>query len=163
MTHYPNASRIEARPDSTWLWVEAANWWDCASWLKTQGLVRCEWLAGAHLGDDLFQVTLCVSDVLAEQRTLVVTEVNQEIDSIGQVYPIAQFHEREMKQMLGLEFTHLIEDSPAFNTDFGGYPLRRDFALTERTEHEWPGQVDPEKATKRRPALAPGVRQEWLP
>jgi len=162
MNHYPNTTRFEQRLDGTWFWVEANNWVDCANWLKLQGLVRCEWLTAAHLGEDRFQVTLCVSDASASQKILVVAQAEQEIDSLEQVYPIVQFHEREVRQMLGLRFKHATDTSPAFNADFAGQPLRRDFALTERTEHEWPGQVDPEKATKRRPALAPGVRQEWL-
>lgn len=162
MMQYPNASRVEERPDTTWLWIEPANWLDCATWLKTQDMIRCEWLAASHISDDLFQVTLCVSDAVGTQRTLVATQVHHEIDSVAEVYPIAQFHELEVKQMFGLAFRNLTDHSLAFHTDFSGYPLRRDFALTERTENEWPGQVDPEKATKRRPALAPGVRQEWL-
>lgn len=162
MTQYPHTTRSEQRPDGTWFWIEANNWVDCANWLQEQGLVRCEWLTAAHLGADQFQVTLCVSDALANQKILVVAQAEQEIDSLEQVYPIVQFHEREVRQMLGLTFKNATDTSSAFNADFAGHPLRRDFGLTERTEHEWPGQVDPEKATKRRPALAPGVRQEWL-
>lgn len=162
MTKYPNSIRSEERSGSNWLWIDARHWVDCAGWLKDQGLVRCEWLTAAHEADNQFQVTLCVSDVLSNEKVLVLTQVENEIESLEQIYPVVQFHEREVRQMLGLEFLNTSNNSPAFNADFVGHPLRRDFALTERTEHEWPGQVDPEKATKRRPALAPGVRQEWL-
>lgn len=162
MTHYPQATRIDVRLDAKWVWVAANNWLDCAGWLKNQGLVRCEWLTAAHLGEETFQVTLCVSDELVSQKSVVVTEVEGWITSIEQIYSVAQFHEREVSQMLGLTFQNATNVSPAFNVEFLGHPLRRDFALTQRTEQEWPGQVDPEKVTKRRPALAPGVRQEWL-
>jgi NADH:ubiquinone oxidoreductase subunit C len=162
MTHYPHAARSTERSDATWLWIDPQKWVDCAAWLKAQGFVRCEWLTATHLGESQFQVTLCVSNALASEKFLVLTEVETEIDSLDQVYPVVQFHEREVRQMLGLSFKDARDVSPAFSAEFVGYPLRRDFALSERTEHEWPGQVDPEKTTKRRPALAPGVRQEWL-
>lgn len=162
MINYPGATRFEARHDASWLWIAADSWLDCASWLKARKFVRCEWLTAVHLAEDQFQVTLCVSDSLANEKVLVVTQVDQEIESLEQIYPVVQFHEREVRQMLGLNFKNATDESPAFSADFAGHPLRRDFALTERTEHEWPGQVDPEKQTKRRPALAPGVRQEWL-
>jgi NADH:ubiquinone oxidoreductase subunit C len=162
MTNYPQATRVDERLDATWLWIDAHKWLDCATWLKAQNFVRCECLTAAHLDAENFQVTFCVSDELCTEKILVVTHVQSEIASIAQVYPIAQFHEREMAQMLGLNFQGATNVSPAFNAEFSGYPLRRDFALTQRTEQEWPGAVDPEKATKRRPALAPGVRQEWL-
>jgi NADH:ubiquinone oxidoreductase subunit C len=162
MINYPGATRFEARHDASWLWVAADSWLDCASWLKAQNFVRCEWLTAAHLAQEQFQVTLCVSDAVSNEKVLVVTQVDEEIGSLEQIYPVVQFHEREVRQMLGLDFINATDRSPAFSAEFTGYPLRRNFALTERTEHEWPGQVDPEKATKRRPALAPGVRQEWL-
>lgn len=162
MIHYPHTTRFEERSGATWLWLDAQNWVDCATWLKSQNFVRCEWLTAAHLGDDQFQVTLCVSDELSNEKVLVLTQVENEIESLEQIYPVVQFHEREVRQMLGLNFKNVADESPAFIADFAGHPLRRDFALIERTELEWPGQVDPEKATKRRPALAPGVRQEWL-
>jgi len=162
MIDYPRASRSTSRSDATWLWIDRQNWVDCATWLKAQGFIRCEWLTATHLGENQFQVTLCVSDEFAGEKVLALAEVDGEINSIDPVYPVVQFHEREMHQMLGLNFVNSRDDSPAFSAEFVGYPLRRDFALSERTDHEWPGQVDPEKTTKRRPALSPGVRQEWL-
>jgi len=162
MTSYPQAIRTDVRSDATWVWVTANDWLDCATWLKEQNFVRCEWLTAAHLGEETFQVTLCVSDEIISEKTVVVTEVQGQVASIEQVYPVAQFHEREMAQMVGLIFENASNVSPAFNAEFSGHPLRRDFALTQRTVQEWPGAVDPEKVTKRRPALAPGVRQEWL-
>ena len=162
MINYAQATRFEERSDATWLWVDAQNWADCATWLKAQNFVRCEWLTAAHLAEHQFQVTLCVSDALSNQKVLVLSRVETEIESLEQIYPAVQFHEREIRQMLGLSFKNATDETPAFSADFAGYPLRRDFALTQRTEQEWPGQVDPEKVTKRRPALSPGVRQEWL-
>ena len=67
MTRYSNAIRYEERSSGERLWIDAQHWVDCAGWLKDQGLVRCEWLTAAHLVDDQFQVTLCVSDVLSNE------------------------------------------------------------------------------------------------
>ena len=162
MISFGQALRTEVRSQSTWIWVSVQDWVDCANSLKGQGLVRCEWLTATHLSEQLFQVTFCVSDEFAGNKVVVVAETQDQIDSIEQVYSIARFHEREASQMLGLSFNNSTDNSHGFNTEFSGYPLRRDYVLTERVSHDWPGQVDPEKVTKRRPALAPGVREEWL-
>jgi len=163
MIQYAHAVRIETRHESTWLWVDVANWRDCAHWLATQGFVRCEWLTATHLGEENFSVVVAVTNSAAREQVIVTTQAWQTIDSLADIFPSAEFHEREMRQLLGLDFNNLVNPAPAFNADFAGYPLRRDFALPERINIEWPGQVDPEKAARRRPTLAPGVRQEWLP
>jgi hypothetical protein len=49
----------------------------------------------------------------------------------------------------------------AFETDFGGNPLRRDFALITRQVTNWPGAVEPDEKAKRRPSLPPGVHESW--
>jgi NADH-quinone oxidoreductase subunit C len=163
MSSYANATRTQSRHESTWFWVDAVNWRDCAQWLNAQGFTRCEWVTATHLGDDLFAVTLAVANLDVSEQMIVQTQVSSTIDSLSDIYPSAQFHEREIRQLLGLDFENLSNVEPAFNADFAGYPLRRDFALPERISTPWPGQVDPEKAARRRPTLAPGVRQEWLP
>ena len=145
-----------------WVTVESADWKNIASELHAQGFVRCEWLKAIHIASDEFKVFTKVASADLSETVVVVAICTESIDSLTEVYKSAEFHERECTQLLGIQFTGTTSMEPAFVTDFEGFPLRRDFALTERVDHEWPGQVDPEKNTRRRPALPPGVFQEWI-
>ena len=152
--------RRQNRATGTWIWVAAKDWLNSAQSALAQGLVRGEWLTATHLADDKFMVAMCLSDQVCANQHVILTETNSEIASVSSVYQNLEFHEREMRQMQGLNFIGLKKDEPAFIAQFSGYPLRRDFALVPRLEIDWPGQVDPEKSAKRK--TPPGVNAEWL-
>ena len=153
--------RTENRVDATWHWVAPHEWESIARELLAQGFLRCEWLKGVHRDKNEFDLYLQVTRADLSDSVIVTTCFVSEVESITDIYPAADFHERECAQMLGIVFSTRELTDPAFNADFAGHPLRRDFALTPRVEEVWPGQVDPEKAGKRRPALPPGVHKEW--
>ena len=158
---YSKELRSEVRPDSTWIWVTPSEWLDAAQWAHSQGLVRGEWLTAAHEGDQQFSILMCLSDASGAQKHIFVTKTELEITSASSIFSSLEFHERETRQLLGVNFVNLTNDEPALQLQVEGFPLRRDFALTPRVETPWPGQVDPEKSAKRR--TQPGVNQEWLP
>lgn len=153
--------RAESRADATWLSVAPHQWISIARELLAHGFLRCEWLKGVHRNDDEFEIYLKVTRADLSDSVIVTTIIEHDVESITSIYPAADFHERECAQMLGVVFNSRESTDSAFNADFAGHPLRRDFALTPRVETVWPGQVDPEKAVKRRPALPPGVHKEW--
>ena len=136
-------------------------WLANAQQLKTAGFTRCEWLTATHNGGPSFTVTLCVAKVDLSERTLFSCPVDAEIESLISVYPSVAFHEREVAQMFGLTFSGSGTSERAFETEFDGFPLRRDFALATRAGAEWPGAVEPDENAKRRPSLPPGVLPEW--
>jgi NADH-quinone oxidoreductase subunit C len=67
------------------------------------------------------------------------------VPTISDVYPGADWHERETWEMYGFEFighpnlVHIYLPS-----DFEGFPLRKDFPLLSREVKPWPGLVDVE-------------------
>lgn len=153
--------RSEMRPDATWIWIDCGDWMSVAQQLYDAGFTRCEWLKGVHLSGEQFEILLSVTKPDLSESYVVGTKIDQSIASIAGIYPSTDFHERECAQLLGVMFSNRLNDDPAFETTFDGFPLRRDFVLTERLVTPWPGQVDPEKAARRRPTPPPGVNQEW--
>lgn len=141
--------------------VTSANWVAEHSQLLAQGFARFEFLTAVHLGGTDFEVISKVSKADLSETEIFRTQVTGQVESVTAIYPQASFHEREVLQMLGLGFTGLADSSPAFNVEFDGYPLRKDFALNKRANTDWPGAVEPDEKARRRPSLPPGVFETW--
>jgi NADH:ubiquinone oxidoreductase subunit C len=141
------------------IFIPAQEWVSHHKKLKTIGFVRFEYVTAIHVGGDEFKfVSLVSKEDLSEQ---VVSITSGPLDSLGEIFPIADFHEHEIIQMFGVEIAGQPTDAKALEVDFAGHPLRRDFALNDRVERQWPGAVEPDANAKRRPALAPGVLSDW--
>ena len=139
--------------------VSAGQWQEHHANLKAAGFVRFEYVTAVHLGAEQFKFVSLVSTVdLAEQQ---ISYSHDPISTLSEIYPIARFHEAEIQQMFGVAIAGLDSDERAFEVDFEGFPLRRDFALTDRVQRDWPGAIEPDANARRRPALAPGVLADW--
>jgi NADH-quinone oxidoreductase subunit C len=141
------------------IFVAAGQWHEHHRKLKDQGYVRLEYITAVHLGGDEFKYVSLLSTADLRQQVLSVSEF--QIASLVDLFAPAQFHEREIIQMFGVEIVGHENARPAFNVEFSGAPLRRDFALIDRVERSWPGAVEPDEAARRRPAAAPGVLKDW--
>lgn len=141
--------------------VEKTEWQAQAANSKQTGFVRCEWLTATHNGADSFEISLMLSKEDLSESVILSTNAEGSIDSVSDIYPAVEFHEREVAQMFGLEFFGLKDLSPAYEIELSGFPMRRDFALATRAGAEWPGAVEPDENAKRRPSLPPGVLPEW--
>jgi NADH-quinone oxidoreductase subunit C len=141
--------------------IDKSVWLNQAAEMKQRGLVRCEWLTATHNGGDSFEISLMLSKEDLSESVILLTNAEGSIDSVSDIYPAVEFHEREVAQMFGLEFIGLKDLSPAFEIELSGFPMRRDFALATRAGAEWPGAVEPDENAKRRPSLPPGVLPEW--
>jgi NADH-quinone oxidoreductase subunit C len=141
--------------------VDNSEWKSQAVDMKQAGFVRCEWLTATHNGEDSFEISLMLSKEDLSESVILSTRAEVSIESLIDVYPSADFHEREVSQMFGVEFIGQKDSTPAFEIELSGFPLRRDFALATRAGAEWPGAVEPDENAKRRPSLPPGVLPEW--
>jgi NADH-quinone oxidoreductase subunit C len=141
--------------------VDSSVWLIQVSKMKQRGLVRCEWLTATHNGGDSFEISLMLSSEDLTESLVLSTEIEASIESLIDVYPSVDFHEREVSQMFGVEFIGNHNTALAFEIELSGFPLRRDFALATRTDTQWPGAVEPDENAKRRPSLPPGVLPEW--
>ena len=141
--------------------IDKSVWLNQAAEMKQRGLVRCEWLTATHNGGDSFEISLMLSNEDLTESLILSTDIEASIESLIDVYPSADFHEREVSQMFGVDFIGNNNSSLAFEIELSGFPMRRDFALATRAGAEWPGAVEPDENAKRRPSLPPGVLPEW--
>lgn len=98
-------------------------------------------------------------------------EQQPRIDSVADYFAAAPWHEREVSEMFGIEFTgeNASRAGLLLSTESGDvpegqvYPLRKSTPLTARIITPWPGVHEPgAKAKSRRPVRPPGVPQAWL-
>ena len=141
--------------------VDKSAWLNQAADMKQRGLVRCEWLTATHNGGDSFEISLMISNEELSESMILSTDIEASLESVIEIYPSVDFHEREVAQMFGVEFIGNNNSAPAFEIELMGFPLRRDFALATRADTQWPGAVEPDETAKRRPSLPPGVLPEW--
>ncbi len=68
-----------------------------------------------------------------------------QLASLIEVYPGANWHEREIHEMFGIRFSgHPYLENLYLPSGFEGNPLRKDFPLLARQVKPWPGIVDVE-------------------
>ena len=73
------------------------------------------------------------------------TEDEPEVPTVCDLWPTANWHEREAHEMFGIGFTgHPDLRNMYLPTDFEGFPMRKDFPLLARMVKPWPGIVDVE-------------------
>jgi len=103
---------------------------------------------GVAGGDTRFQV---LARLYSTTRHVGITlkadldDENPRVASIAEVYPGADWHERETWEMYGLDFVgHPDQRHLYLPSEFEGFPLRKDFPLLSREVKPWPGLVDVE-------------------
>jgi NADH:ubiquinone oxidoreductase subunit C len=98
------------------------------------------------------------------------------IESVGQVFAGARWHERETHEMFGVDFSSkgavLDLETLLLPDEFEGHPLRKEFVLASRVAKPWPGAKEPGEGgepghdapsrRRTRPAGAPDPEQ-WGP
>ena len=71
---------------------------------------------------------------------------NPHVPTLSQIWPGANWHERETWELLGIVFDghpHLVK--LLLPEQFEGHPLRKDFALMTREAKPWPGAAEGEE------------------
>ncbi len=106
-----------------------------------------EMTTGVAGGDTRFQVFARVFSLTTNIGVTLKADVGDEM-SIGtwtKTYPGAEWHEREVWEMFGIDFAGHPGLRPLYlPTDFEGHPMRKDFPLLSRLIKPWPGIVDVE-------------------
>ncbi len=138
------------------------------AWVRTHevardelGLVFFSWLSAidwanqVEVGDppaeeveERYEVLTTVADISEGKRVTFSTDLpknSPKIASLVEVYPGANWHEREAAEMFGIEFVgHPGLDHLYLPDGFLGHPLRKSFPLLSREVKPWPGTVDVE-------------------
>lgn len=120
------------------------------SWLSA-----VDWSNRVEVGDppeeeveERIELLCTVADIGEGKRVTFSTDLDHDrpsVDSLIDVYPGADWHEREAWEMFGIDFVghpnlvHLY-----LPERFVGHPLRKSFPLLSREVKPWPGKVDVE-------------------
>jgi NADH-quinone oxidoreductase subunit C len=106
-------------------------------------------VTGVAGGDTRFQLLARVNDVYGHTAVTVKCDIPDDdlvVATLIPVYAGANWHEREVQEMYGIEFAgHPDPRKLYLPTDFEGFPLRKDFPLLARRVKPWPGIVDVEQ------------------
>lgn len=142
--------------------VPSAGWVEAHRIARDQlGLVFFSWLsaidwanqveAGDPLSEEVeerIELLTTVSDITDGERVTISTDLPREnpvAPSLVELYPGANWHEREAHEMFGIEFEGHPDLSHLYLPDsFVGNPLRKSFPLLSREVKPWPGTVDVE-------------------
>lgn len=106
------------------------------------------WTTGYAGGDTRFQVLARVHSLSTNLGVTVKADIPDDdlsVDSWAEVYPGADWHERETWEMFGITFVgHPGLRNIYLPSGFEGHPLRKDYPLVSRLIKPWPGIVDVE-------------------
>lgn len=97
-------------------------------------------------------------------RGAVIAAENAFVPTLSTVFPAAAWHEREVREMFGVEFVGGSAAPLLHLTTYPRYPLRKSTVLAARAVRPWPGaqESSSRRASARRRTLPPGVVEGWL-
>jgi len=109
----------------------------------------CDFSAGVDLGDEGFEVVTHLFSTSHVHNVRVKVKLPHEdpvCPTISDLYAGANWHERETREMFGIEFEgHPQPVKLLLPEPFEGNPLRKDFPLMSREAKPWPGDVEGEE------------------
>jgi len=141
-------------PSADWKWALTAardeHGFGFLSWLSAT-----DWSNEVAVGEEYdepieerYEMLCAVSDLDEGNLVIFSTDIGKtapSIDSIADVYPGANWHEREAAEMFGIDFAGHPDLTKLYLPDgFEGHPLQKSFALLSREVKPWPGKVDVE-------------------
>lgn len=141
--------------------VSYDRWVEAIAAAKAAGLVFFSWLSAidwanevavgeplAEAVEDRFEVLCTLADLSEGRRVTFSTDVDKakpRLPTLVGVFPGADWHEREAREMFGIEFIGHPHPGHLYLPDgFEGHPLRKSFRLLARDVKPWPGMVDVE-------------------
>ena len=115
--------------------------------LRDDGDFACDFLdfvSAVDRGDDGFDVVVQLWSTTRRHPVRVMIAAGKDeprLPSIADLYPGANWHERETWELFGIDFEgHPQLVKLLLPEQFEGFPLRKDFALTTRLAKPWPGE-----------------------
>jgi NADH-quinone oxidoreductase subunit C len=99
-------------------------------------------------GDTRFQLLMQLHSLDRQLGVILKADLGEDmtVDTIRDLFPGADWHERETHEMFGIVFQGHPTLQPLYlPTEFEGHPLRKDFPLLARQVKPWPGVVDIEE------------------
>lgn len=114
--------------------------------LRDDGFDVLDWLSATDEGDEVV-ATACL--IRSEDPGLFrLVRSAAPVPSLADMFPSAQWHERETSEMFGVDFDGHPDPRPLLVPEGVVTPLRKAEPLPARLS-EWPGEVDPAKPKRR--------------
>jgi NADH-quinone oxidoreductase subunit C len=163
---FPDA-RVETSFGEACLDVPAPDWVAALAYARDElGCTYFDWLSAV---DELAEGFAVVAHVwaLPAQRLLLRTRVPSQaprLDTATGIFRGASWHERETREMFGIEFAGHPDPAPLLLPEgFEGHPLRKSFVLAARAAKAWPGAKEPGESDADVHTASPGRRKTLPP
>jgi NADH-quinone oxidoreductase subunit C len=157
-----------------WHHVEPADWRGKVGELRNEGFTFFDFLTGVDRenveGKKVCEVVVHLAKEDLSDSHFISTQVLNELASITDLMPAAQWHERECAEMFGIQFNGGSSKPLLRHENLGRPPLLKSTVLAARVLTPWPGGAEPEikedgrkvgNASRRR-QRPPGVPENWL-
>jgi NADH-quinone oxidoreductase subunit C len=109
----------------------------------------CEFTSGVDFGDEGLEIVTHLFSTAHHHSVRVKVRLPADdlvCPTISDLYPTANWHERETAEMFGVSFEgHPLPVKLLLPEPFEGHPLRKDFPLMSREAKPWPGAVEGEE------------------
>jgi NADH-quinone oxidoreductase subunit C len=109
----------------------------------------CEFTSGVDFGDEGIEIVTHLFSTVHHHSVRVKLRLPADelvCPTISDLYPTANWHERETAEMFGVSFEgHPLPVKLLLPEPFEGHPLRKDFPLMSREAKPWPGAVEGEE------------------
>lgn len=135
-------------------------WVDILHRHRVAGYTYLDFFTAVDFGDRIRLVVRLADPIRTDYLTeeLDLDAANPQVETCSDVFPGADWREREIAEMFGVKFIGLADDRPLLTRpELPQHPLRKTTPLTARIDTPWPG-LDPSK--RRRDV--PGVPNEWM-
>lgn len=143
--------------------VQPGDWAPEVARLAADGFDILDFLTAVDQGSTLLVVVRCKrSDSGSAAMLLTVVPADEpRLASATEAYPGAAWHERETREMFGLEFVGLVDDRPLLlRIPAVLPPMRKGQLLEARLERHWPGAAEPDIGPDGRRAGNPSRRRQ---
>jgi NADH-quinone oxidoreductase subunit C len=158
----------------SWQSVEPSDWRSDIQVIIDDGFIYFDFLAGVDReninGYPGTEVVAHLAKPDLSDSLFIFTQVFNELASITDLIPAANWHERECAEMFGITFNGGAAKPLLRHEDLGRPPLRKSTVLVARVLTPWPGGAEPEikedgrkvgNASRRRQRPL-GVPENWL-
>jgi NADH-quinone oxidoreductase subunit C len=151
--------------------VDSPDWLGTARDLHDTGFTLLDFLTAVDRGERLEVIARAV-DPESKAGQLVSTSIARDAAAISSwtaVYPGSSWHEREAREMFGIDFVGLVDARPLLRrAALGEPPLLKSSVLVARAVRDWPGAAEPTDDGRRggnpsrRRQRPPGVPENFI-
>jgi NADH-quinone oxidoreductase subunit C len=148
-------------------------WREAILQAREDGFTYFDFLTAIDRDNSQIEVMIRVTNPEYQESRTLTTRLSGDqltLDSVTDIYPGADWHERETAEMFGINFVGN-DCMPLLRHQLlGAPPLRKSVILSTRVVTDWPGAAEPEIKSdgrkignpSRRRQRPPGVPENWL-